>query len=106
MTDRLPRHCIADIDARLGRIANAGYEKTSAADSLNHLTLAEFDPATQTALEKILPPYVTVDPMLDLTPMAVGVPTFPTANRAMNCLNAFVRYRLTREAGNLSEWLK
>jgi hypothetical protein len=37
---------------------------------------------------------------------AGGVPTFLTAQRAMVCLNAFIRYRLTRASGALSEWLK
>jgi 3-hydroxypropionyl-CoA synthetase (ADP-forming) len=175
---------------RVAIIANAGYEKTYAADNLNHLTLAAFDAGTQAELKTILPPYVSVDPMLDLTPMAGdamfeqcidvvlkcpdvdalfvsivphaslihttdeeiarnrenvaarivnlvhrhrkptvvsicvasgadavynrfgqildagGVPTFLTANRAMICLNAFVRYHLTRETRNFSEWLK
>ena len=35
-----------------------------------------------------------------------GVPTFLTANRAMYCLNAFVRYRMMRQGGDLGEWLK
>ncbi|MGD8251086.1 MAG: acetate--CoA ligase family protein [Desulfobacterales bacterium] len=55
---------------RVAIIANAGYEKTYAADNLGGLVLASFDPPTATALRAILPPYVTVDPMLDLTPMA------------------------------------
>jgi acyl-CoA synthetase (NDP forming) len=35
-----------------------------------------------------------------------GVPTFLTANRAMVCLNAFVRYGMLRQGGALGEWLK
>jgi len=35
-----------------------------------------------------------------------GVPTFLTADRAMFCLNAFVRYRMLKQTGNKSEWLK
>ena len=35
-----------------------------------------------------------------------GVPTFLTANRAMFCLNAFVRFRMLRQSGTLGEWLK
>jgi hypothetical protein len=35
-----------------------------------------------------------------------GVPTFLTANRAMFCLNAFVRYRLLRSSGRKSELFK
>ncbi|MFZ7126016.1 MAG: acetate--CoA ligase family protein [Desulfobacterales bacterium] len=55
---------------RVAIIANAGYEKTYAADHLGSLVLAEFDSATTAAIGRILPPYVSVDPMLDLTPMA------------------------------------
>jgi 3-hydroxypropionyl-CoA synthetase (ADP-forming) len=175
---------------RVAVIANAGYEKTSAADHLGTLQLAEFDLSTQQALKAILPQMVLPDPLLDLTPMADdavfegciqavlasdavdallisivpqsalihttdaeiqnnpdniaarilrlvhlykkptvvsvnvisradavynalgktldagGVPTFLTANRAMFCLNAFVRYRLLRKSGARSEWLK
>ena len=175
---------------RLAVIANAGYEKTSAADNLGQMVLARFDPTTCQALEKILPAMVLPDPLLDLTPMADdatfegcietvlasdtvdallvsivpqsallhttdeeiatnadniaariirlvhaykkptmvsvnvisgadavynklgktldggGVPTFLTADRAMFCLNAFVRYRMLKQTGNKSEWLK
>jgi hypothetical protein len=35
-----------------------------------------------------------------------GVPTFLTANRAMFCLNAFIRFRMLRLGGALGEWLK
>jgi acyl-CoA synthetase (NDP forming) len=35
-----------------------------------------------------------------------GVPTFLTANRAMFCLNAFVRYGMIRQGGKLDERLK
>jgi acyl-CoA synthetase (NDP forming) len=62
-----------DVEVRGNRvaiIANAGYEKTYAADNLGALRLAAFDPETETALRADLPSYVTVDPMLDLTPMA------------------------------------
>jgi hypothetical protein len=37
---------------------------------------------------------------------AGGVPTFLTAKQAMNCLNAFIQYRLTQASGNYGEWLK
>jgi acyl-CoA synthetase (NDP forming) len=37
---------------------------------------------------------------------AGGVPTFLTAERAMTCLNEFIRYRLIREKNLFSEWLK
>ncbi len=55
---------------RVALIANAGYEKTYAADNLGRLQIATFDAATRDALAKLLPPYVNVDPLLDLTPMA------------------------------------
>jgi 3-hydroxypropionyl-CoA synthetase (ADP-forming) len=175
---------------RLVVIANAGYEKTIAADNLGRMILAEFDEPTRQDLRKILPPMVVPDPLLDLTPMADdaifegcietalasnavdallvsivpqsallhttdeeiaqspdniaariirlvhkykkptvvsvnvvsgadavynnlgktldsgGVPTFLTADRAMFCLNAFVRYRMLKQASNKGEWLK
>ena len=171
-------------------IANAGYEKTIAADNLGQMQLADLDDATRRALQDILPPMVVADPLLDLTPMADdatfenciqtvlasnavdallisivpqsallhttdeeiqhnpdniaariirlvhqhkkptvvsvnvisgadalynrlgktldagGVPTFLTADRAMFCLNAFIRYRLLRRTGVYGEWLK
>lgn len=55
---------------RVALIANAGYEKTTAADNLGRLQIAAFDSATREALAQLLPPYVNVDPLLDLTPMA------------------------------------
>jgi acyl-CoA synthetase (NDP forming) len=175
---------------RLVVIANAGYEKTIAADNLGHLQPARFDDTTTVKLKALLPPMALPDPLLDLTPMADdatfegciqavlasdavdallvsivpqsallnttdeeiarnpnniaariirlvhqykkpavvsvnvvsgtdavynnlgktldsgGVPTFLTANRAMVCLNAFVRYRMLRQGGALGEWLK
>jgi acyl-CoA synthetase (NDP forming) len=175
---------------RLAIVANAGYEKTYAADNLGGLEVAQFEPQTAARLRAVLPPLVAVEPLLDLTPMAGedvyercidtllgsdavdalfvsivphsivihttdeeidrnreniaarivrlvhrhrkptvvsvnvvsgadavynkfgqildagGVPTFLTAQRAMVCLNAFIRYRLTRASGALSEWLK
>jgi acyl-CoA synthetase (NDP forming) len=175
---------------RVAIIANAGYEKTLAADHLGNLELATFDDQTTAALRRILPPMVVPDPLLDLTPMADdatfegcieavlaadtvdalmvsivpqstlihttdaeietnpdniaarivrlvhryrkptavsvnvvsnadavynklgktldagGVPTYLTANRAMRCLNAFIRYRLLRDGAPYSEWLK
>lgn len=164
---------------RVAIIANAGYEKTYAADNLGDLTLAKFDENTLAELREIIPPMVEADPLLDLTPMAddtvfeksmetllkspdvdalmvsivpqsalihttddeirnnpdniaariirlvnrykkpvaisinvisqadavynelgrtldeAGVPTYLTANRAMICLNAFIKHRLT-----------
>jgi acyl-CoA synthetase (NDP forming) len=175
---------------RVAIIANAGYEKTLAADHLGNLELATFDHQTTAALKRILPPMVVPDPLLDLTPMADdatfegcievvlaadsvdalmvsivpqstlihttdaeietnpdniaarivrlvhryrkptavsvnvvsnadavynklgktldagGVPTYLTANRAMRCLNAFIRYRFLRDGAPYSEWLK
>jgi 3-hydroxypropionyl-CoA synthetase (ADP-forming) len=175
---------------RVAVIANAGYEKTYAADNLGDLVLAELDEDTSRKLRDIIPSYVNVDPLLDLTAMVSdelfeqcvdillqspnvdalcisivpqaqvihttdkemdeykdniaarivhavhrhkkptvvsvnvvsgadavynkfgqvmdsgGVPTFLTAERAMVCLNEFIRYRLNRERGNLSEWLR
>jgi hypothetical protein len=35
-----------------------------------------------------------------------GVPTFLSADRAMACLNAFIRYRLSQKYSTLSQWLK
>lgn len=55
---------------RLAVIANAGYEKTYAADNLGSLQVAEFDQQTTDALRAVIPPFVDVDPLLDLTPMA------------------------------------
>jgi acyl-CoA synthetase (NDP forming) len=175
---------------RLAVIANAGYEKTYAADNLGDLELADLDPLTIRKLNKIIPPFVRADPLLDLTAMASdemfescidillasdrvdalcisivpqaqvihttddeidhykanvaarivstvqrwgkptvvsvnvasgadatynkfgqvmdsgGVPTFLTAERAMICLNEFIRYKLIREKNVFSEWLK
>jgi acyl-CoA synthetase (NDP forming) len=175
---------------RVAIIANAGYEKTYAADNLGDLQLAEFDEKTMAALKAVLPPMVEPDPLLDLTPMADdeifersvetvlqsssvdalvisivpqsalihttdeeirnnpnniaariirmvhrykkptlvsvcvvsrvdavynelgrtfdsgGVPTYLTADRAMLCLNAFVRYRLMRRTCSFGNWLR
>lgn len=55
---------------RISVIANAGYEKTYAADHLGNLEVARFDPETTRILREIIPSVVTVDPLLDLTPMA------------------------------------
>ncbi len=54
---------------RVAVIANAGYEKTLAADNLGGLALAELEAQTVEELRRTLPPFVTVDPLLDLTPM-------------------------------------
>jgi 3-hydroxypropionyl-CoA synthetase (ADP-forming) len=175
---------------RVAVIANAGYEKTYAADNLGELVLAELDRQTIEALRSIIPPYVNAEPLLDLTAMVSdeqfercidimlasaavdalcisivpqaqllhttdaevehfewniaasivetvhkhkkptvvsvnvvsgadavynrfgqvmdtgGVPTYLTAERAMTCLNAFIRYHLVKERGIISEWLR
>jgi acyl-CoA synthetase (NDP forming) len=175
---------------RVAIIANAGYEKTAAADRLDDLVPAELDSETLDQLRRMLPSIVRPDALLDLTPMADedmfegcietilrspavdallisivphsrligttdaelaenpdniatriirlahryrkptavsvnvvsragalynvlsktldagGVPTFLTADRAMFCLNTFIRYRLLRRAGLKAEWLK
>ncbi|NJL71756.1 MAG: hypothetical protein HC888_09100 [Candidatus Competibacteraceae bacterium] len=175
---------------RVAVIANAGYEKTYAADSIGDLTLATLGKETLDALRAIIPPYVAAEPLLDLTAMisdeqfekcidimlssnevdclcisivpqaqvlhttdeeiatyerniaarivdivhrhrkptvvsvnvvsgadaaynrfgqvmdAGGVPTFLTAERAMVCLNAFVRYKLITERRVINEWLR
>jgi acyl-CoA synthetase (NDP forming) len=171
-------------------IANAGYEKTYAADNLGELELADLDRDTLDRIASVIPPYVSAESLLDLTAMATeemfercielflrskrvdalfvsivpqavdihttdeeidrykeniaarivslvhrykkptvvsvnvvsgadaaynkfgqvmdagGVPTFLTAERAMTCLNEFIRYRLIREKNLFSEWLK
>jgi 3-hydroxypropionyl-CoA synthetase (ADP-forming) len=175
---------------RVAVIANAGYEKTYAADNLGDLVIADLDEETHDRLRTIIPSYATAEPLLDLTAMASdemfercidtflssdqvdalcisivphavvihttdreidsykeniaarivnlvhryrkpvvvsvnvvsgadaaynrfgqvldagGVPTFLTAERAMVCLNEFIRYRLIREKKLFSEWLK
>ncbi len=55
---------------RVAVIANAGYEKTYAADNLGDLVLADLDTPTIRKLKKIIPPYVGAEPLLDLTAMA------------------------------------
>lgn len=50
-------------------VVNAGFESTYAADNLGGLTLANFTNKTVDALREILPPFVAVQPLLDLTPM-------------------------------------
>ena len=58
---------------RVAVIANAGYEKAYAADNLGDLVVASFDDKTVDQLKQLLPPYVKVEPFLDLTPMASDV---------------------------------
>ncbi len=175
---------------RVAVIANAGYEKTYAADNLGYLSLSDLEKDTIDKLKEIIPPFVNADPLLDLTAMASdelfeecidillcssrvdalcisivpqaqllhttdeeinhykkniaarivdivhkhrkptvvsinvvsgadaaynkfgqvmdsgGVPTFLTAERAMVCLNEFIRYKLIKEKNVFSEWLR
>jgi acyl-CoA synthetase (NDP forming) len=175
---------------RVAVIANAGYEKTSAADNLGELELAELDGGTLERLRAHIPDMVEPGPLLDLTAMisdeqfercidvmlasprvdalcisilpqaqvlhttdreielykrniaarivstvhkhkkptvvsvnvvsgadavynrfgqvmdSGGVPTYLTAERAMVCLNEFIRYRLFKEKRVISEWLR
>lgn len=50
-------------------VTNAGYEKANAADNMKELELAELSPQTEALLSEALPSFVTVEPLLDLTPM-------------------------------------
>ena len=54
---------------RTAVITNAGYEKANAADNLGDLELTSLSPATGKALRAVLPSFVTVESLLDLTPM-------------------------------------
>jgi acyl-CoA synthetase (NDP forming) len=55
---------------RVAGIVNAGFESTYAADSIGGLELAQLSAQTQQKLSDSLPPFVAVNPFLDLTPMA------------------------------------
>jgi acyl-CoA synthetase (NDP forming) len=55
---------------RVAGVVNAGFESTYAADSLGGLELAHFSADTESKLREALPPFVAVNPFLDLTPMA------------------------------------
>ena len=50
-------------------ITNAGYEKANAADNLHELELAALSDKTVEFLADVLPSFVTIEPLLDLTPM-------------------------------------
>ena len=54
---------------RIAVVTNAGYEKANAADNLKGLELGVLSGETKAALTAILPPFVTVESLLDLTPM-------------------------------------
>jgi acyl-CoA synthetase (NDP forming) len=51
-------------------VVNAGFESTYAADNIGDLSLASFSGETVELLREALPPFVGVNPFLDLTPMA------------------------------------
>jgi len=55
---------------RVAGVVNAGFESTYAADSIGGLDLASFSEGTTKQLKATLPPFVAVNPFLDLTPMA------------------------------------
>jgi len=55
---------------RVAGVVNAGFESTYAADNIGNLELARFSPETVEQLRAALPPFVSVNPFLDLTPMA------------------------------------
>ena len=55
---------------RVAGIVYAGFESTYAADSIGGLELAQFSAQTERMLSDSLPPFVAVNPFLDLTPMA------------------------------------
>jgi len=55
---------------RVAGVVNAGFESTYAADNIGDLELARFTPETAQKLRDSLPPFVAVNPFLDLTPMA------------------------------------
>ncbi|MCF7929128.1 MAG: acetate--CoA ligase family protein [Spirochaetales bacterium] len=67
---------------RVAVITNAGYEKTNAADNIGDLKLAELDRETEEKLRDLLPGFVSVEPLLDLTPM-VPDETFAEAARLL-----------------------
>jgi len=55
---------------RVAGVVNAGFESTYAADSIGKLELAQFSSATEEKLRSVLPSFVSINPFLDLTPMA------------------------------------
>jgi acyl-CoA synthetase (NDP forming) len=54
---------------RCAVVTNAGYEKANAADNLGQLTLADLDETCRKSLAELLPGFVTIEALLDLTPM-------------------------------------
>jgi len=67
---------------RCAVVTNAGYEKANAADNLGRLELAELDESCRKQLQDLLPGFVTVEALLDLTPM-VGDELFVEAARTL-----------------------
>jgi acyl-CoA synthetase (NDP forming) len=67
---------------RCAVVTNAGYEKANAADNLGRLRLAELDDQCRRTLKKQLPNFVTIEALLDLTPM-VGDKVFVEAVRTL-----------------------
>ncbi|MCK4546554.1 MAG: acetate--CoA ligase family protein [Candidatus Eisenbacteria sp.] len=55
---------------RVAAVTNAGFESTYAADSIGDLELASFTDETAHKLRETLPRIVSINPFLDLTPMA------------------------------------
>ncbi|MBU1628183.1 hypothetical protein KKB18_12520, partial [bacterium] len=55
---------------RIAGVVNAGFESTYAADSLGRLILAEFSEETNKKLMELMPPFVSINTIMDLTPMA------------------------------------
>ncbi len=62
-------HDITECGKRIAVITNAGYEKTNAADNIGGLEIAELNKQTTEELKKVLPPFVGVESLLDVTPM-------------------------------------
>jgi len=67
---------------RCAVVTNAGYEKANAADNLGRLKLAELDDKCCEKLRNQLPRFVTIESLLDLTPM-VGDELFVDAVRTL-----------------------
>lgn len=55
---------------KVAGVVNAGFESTYAADSIGALELAQFSADTAASLRAALPSFASVNPFLDLTPMA------------------------------------
>ena len=62
-------HDMAVDGKKIAVITNAGYEKTNAADNIGDLEIADLDSATVSKLREVLPPFVGIEPLLDVTPM-------------------------------------